>query len=582
MFKSFDIKELNLTKYLFFTGKGGVGKTSTACAVAVNLADDGKKIMLVSTDSASNLQDVFGTELNNKGVQIKDVPNLVVTNFEPEVAAAEYRESVISPYRGKLPQAVIDNMEEQLSGSCTVEIAAFNEFSSMITDEKASKEFDYIIFDTAPTGHTLRMLQLPSAWNNFINESTHGASCLGQLSGLEDKKEIYKNAVETLADKNKTTLVLVSRPENTPLKEAERASHELREIGVNNQVLIVNGVLQNHDDYLSTAIYEKQQKALKDMPAKLKNIETFQIPLRPYNITGLENVRSLLKEDHIKVSSDTLNMTSIPKLKNVIEDLYNNNKKVIFTMGKGGVGKTTIAATIALGLSKKGKKVHLTTTDPAGHLKFVLDESYGISLSNIDEKEELKKYQEEVLSKVRESNASEEDIAYIEEDLRSPCTQEIAVFRAFAEIVNKSENEVVVIDTAPTGHTLLLLESTESYNKEISRSEGEIPQSVIKLLPTLKNENDTEVIVVTLAETTPVYEAMRLKTDLDRANIYSKWWIINSSLYATNTKNNVLKAKASNEIQWINKVNEISEGNFAVVEWKAEEVKDKNLIDLLR
>lgn len=582
MFKSFDIKGLNLTKYLFFTGKGGVGKTSTACAVAVNLADDGKKIMLVSTDPASNLQDVFGTELNNKGVQIKDVPNLVVANFEPEVAAAEYRESVISPYRGKLPQAVIDNMEEQLSGSCTVEIAAFNEFSSMITDEKASKEFDYIIFDTAPTGHTLRMLQLPSAWNNFINESTHGASCLGQLSGLEDKKEIYKNSVETLADKNKTTLVLVSRPENTPLKEAERASHELQEIGVNNQVLIVNGVLQNHDDYLSTAIYEKQQKALKDMPAKLKNIETFQIPLRPYNITGLENVRSLLKEDHIKVSSDTLNMTSIPKLKNVIEDLYNNNKKVIFTMGKGGVGKTTIAATIALGLSKKGKKVHLTTTDPAGHLKFVLDESYGISLSNIDEKEELKKYQEEVLSKVRESNASEEDIAYIEEDLRSPCTQEIAVFRAFAEIVNKSENEVVVIDTAPTGHTLLLLESTESYNKEISRSEGEIPQSVIKLLPTLKNENDTEVIVVTLAETTPVYEAMRLKTDLDRANIYSKWWIINSSLYATNTKNNVLKAKASNEIQWINKVNEISEGNFAVVEWKAEEVKDKNLIDLLR
>lgn len=582
MFKSFDIKELNLTKYLFFTGKGGVGKTSTACAVAVNLADDGKKIMLVSTDPASNLQDVFGTELNNKGVQIKDVPNLVVANFEPEVAAAEYRESVISPYRGKLPQAVIDNMEEQLSGSCTVEIAAFNEFSSMITDEKASKEFDYIIFDTAPTGHTLRMLQLPSAWNNFINESTHGASCLGQLSGLEDKKEIYKNAVETLADKNKTTLVLVSRPENTPLKEAERASHELQEIGVNNQVLIVNGVLQNHDDYLSTAIYEKQQKALKDMPAKLKNIETFQIPLRPYNITGLENVRSLLKEDHIKVSSDTLNMTSIPKLKNVIEDLYNNNKKVIFTMGKGGVGKTTIAATIALGLSKKGKKVHLTTTDPAGHLKFVLDESYGISLSNIDEKEELKKYQEEVLSKVRESNASEEDIAYIEEDLRSPCTQEIAVFRAFAEIVNKSENEVVVIDTAPTGHTLLLLESTESYNKEISRSEGEIPQSVIKLLPTLKNENDTEVIVVTLAETTPVYEAMRLKIDLDRANIYSKWWIINSSLYATNTENNVLKAKASNEIQWINKVNEISEGNFAVVEWKAEEVKDKNLIDLLR
>ncbi|HEY5524257.1 MAG TPA: arsenical pump-driving ATPase [Clostridium sp.] len=581
MFKAFDIKELNLTKYLFFTGKGGVGKTSTACAVALYLADEGKKIMLVSTDPASNLQDVFNTKLTNKGIQIKEVPNLVVANFEPEAAAAEYRENVIGPYRGKLPQGAIDNMEEQLSGSCTVEIAAFNEFSSMITDEKVSNKYDHIIFDTAPTGHTLRMLQLPSAWSNFISDSTHGASCLGQLSGLEDKREIYKNAVSTLADPNKTILVLVSRPENSPLKEAERASIELQEIGVKNQILVVNGVLQSHDDELSTAIYGKQQKALKDMPAKLREIPTFEIPLRPYNITGLENVRALLKDDHINISSDTLNMTTIPKLKNVIDDLYKTNKKVIFTMGKGGVGKTTIAAAIAIGLSKKGKKVHLTTTDPAGHLKSVLDESYGISLSNIDEKKELEKYTEEVLSKARENNMSDEDITYIEEDLRSPCTQEIAVFRAFAQIVEKSENEVVVIDTAPTGHTLLLLDSTESYNKEISRSEGDIPKSVINLLPKLRNEDETEVIIVTLAETTPVYEAMRLQKDLDRAKIHSKWWVINSSLYATNTTNDILRAKASNEIQWINKVDEISKGNFGVIELKTDEVKGDKLLELI-
>ncbi|WP_252238943.1 arsenical pump-driving ATPase [Clostridium sp. VAP51] len=581
MFKLFDLEKLNLTKYLFFTGKGGVGKTSTACAVAVTLADLGKKIMLVSTDPASNLQDVFDTELNNKGVKIKDVPNLMVANFSPEDAAAEYRESVISPYRGKLPEAVLNNMEEQLSGSCTVEIAAFNEFSAMITDKNVSNEYDHIIFDTAPTGHTLRMLQLPSAWSNFIKESTHGASCLGQLAGLEDKKDMYKKAVDTLADKERTTLILVSRAEITPLKEAERASKELEDIGVKNQILIINGVLQQCDDYLSKSIYDKQQNSLKDIPKGLKNIKTFEIPLRPYNITGLENVRSLLKDNYTVVDNETLNITEIPKLNSIIEDLYKNDKKVIFTMGKGGVGKTTIAAAIALGLSKKGKKVHLTTTDPAGHLKFVLDESYGISLSNIDEKEELEKYKEEVLKKARENNMSEEDIAYVEEDLRSPCTQEIAVFRAFAEIVERSENEVVVIDTAPTGHTLLLLESTESYNREIVRSEGDIPESVIKLLPKLKNHKDTEVIIVTLAETTPVYEAMRLQEDLNRAEIYSKWWVINSSLYATNTSNEILKAKASNEIRWINKVDKISNGNFAVIKWKPEEIKDDRLKELL-
>ncbi|ERK30540.1 putative arsenite-transporting ATPase ArsA [Clostridium intestinale URNW] len=576
----FNLNDIKLTKYLFFTGKGGVGKTSTACATAMTLADQGKKIMLVSTDPASNLQDVFNTTLNNKGVEIDEVPNLVVANFDPEEAAKEYKESVVGPYRGKLPDVLIKNMEEQLSGSCTVEIAAFNEFSNFITDEKVQSEFDHVIFDTAPTGHTLRMLQLPSAWSNFISESKHGASCLGQLAGLEDRKEIYKNAVKTLANGDLTTLILVSRPEASPLKEAERASKELQDIGVNNQILVINGVLKNPDDELSNNIFNKQKIALNNIPEHLKNLETFEIPLRPYNITGIENLRAFLKEDNIKYNHEKLDVNEIPKLNEVIEDLYNSNKKVIFTMGKGGVGKTTMAAAIALGLANKGKKVHLTTTDPAHHLKFVLDEGDGITLSNIDEKKELEKYTEEVLKKARET-MSEEDLEYVEEDLRSPCTQEIAVFRAFAEIVEKSENEIVVIDTAPTGHTLLLLDSTQSYHREIERSQGDIPESVKKLLPRLRNEDETEVVIVTLAETTPVYEAKRLENDLKRAGINSKWWIINSSLYATNTTNEILKAKANNEIPWINKVNEIANGNFAVVEWKPQEIKGSNLLDLL-
>ena len=578
-FNAFDLSKINLTKYLFFTGKGGVGKTSAACATAVALADQGKRIMLVSTDPASNLQDVFGTELNNKGVPIKEVPNLIVANFDPETAAAEYRESVIGPYKGLLPEVAIKNMGEQLSGSCTIEIAAFNEFTNFITDDRVKEDFHHIIFDTAPTGHTLRMLQLPSAWSNFISESTHGASCLGQLAGLEDKKDMYKNAVKTLSDKAMTTLILVSRPEITPLNEAERASKELQEIGVNNQILIINGILENHDDELSEALYNKQQNALKDISKHLKGIETFKIPLRPYNITGLENVRAFLNKDTIKPITEELEIKDIPRLEALIDNLANSNKKVIFTMGKGGVGKTTIAAAIALGLSKKGKKVHLTTTDPATHINFVLEKDFGINISNIDEKAELAKYQEEVLSKARET-MSEDDIAYVEEDLRSPCTQEIAVFRAFAKIVEKSEDEVVVIDTAPTGHTLLLLDSTQSYHKEIQRSQGDIPESVKRLLPKLREESHTEVVIVTLAEPTPIYEALRLQDDLNRADIKSKWWVINSSIYATDTTNEILKAKARNEIHWINKVNEISKGNFAVIKWKAEEVKNEKLMDL--
>ncbi len=581
MFKVFNPEQMKLTKYLFFTGKGGVGKTSTACATAVTLADNGKKVLLISTDPASNLQDVFNTELNNKGASIKEVPNLIVANIDPEQAAQEYKESVVAPYRGKLPEVVIKNMEEQLSGSCTVEIAAFNEFSAFITDEKTEKEYDCIIFDTAPTGHTLRLMQLPSAWSNFISESTHGASCLGQLSGLESKKEVYKQAVETLSNKDMTTLILVSRPEKEPLREAERASQELQDLGVNNQILIINGILQNYDDIVSLSLHNKQQEALKSMPIGLKNFVTYEIPLRAYNITGIDNVRTFLHQDNNEISNEKINSNQIPKLKNVIDDLYSSGKKVIFTMGKGGVGKTTIAAAIALGMAQKGVKVHLTTTDPAAHIKFVIEESNDITISRIDEEAELAKYKEEVLTKAKET-MGEDDIAYVEEDLRSPCTQEIAVFRAFAQIVERAKNEVVVIDTAPTGHTLLLLDSTQSYHREISRLQSDIPESVKNLLPRLRNADETEVLIITLAETTPVYEAMRLESDLKRAGINSKWWIINASLYATATTNKTLKAKASNEIEWINRVDKHTDGNFAVIEWKADEIKGEKILDLIQ
>lgn len=583
MYKIFNPDHINLTKYLFFTGKGGVGKTSTACATAITLADQGEKVLLVSTDPASNLQDVFGLELTSKGTPITEVPNLVVANLNPEEAAKEYRESVIAPYIGKLPPSVLKNMEEQLSGSCTVEIAAFNEFSNFITDEKTQEEYDHILFDTAPTGHTLRMLQLPSAWSNFISDNTHGASCLGQLSGLESKKEVYKNAVKTLADGKMTTLVLISRPEYSPLQEAERASKELRELGVNNQLLVINGVLELdvENDEIADKLYAKQQGALQNIPESLLHTQTYKIPLRSYNVTGIKNIRMLLKENYCEVQDYKLNKAELPNVKALIEDLYSSKKKVIFTMGKGGVGKTILAAAIAIGLAARGVKVHLTTTDPADHLKFVVEAGHGIRLSKIDEKEELRKYTEAVLAKARET-MKEEDIAYVEEDLRSPCTQEIAVFRAFAEIVDQADDEIVVIDTAPTGHTLLLLDATQSYHKEIQKSQGDIPESVKNLLPRLRDAKETEVVIVTLPEATPVYEAMRLQADLKRAGINNKWWVINSSLLMTNTQSPLLKAKSVSEIPWINKVDEISQGNFAVIPWKGEEIKGEKLVELIQ
>jgi arsenite-transporting ATPase len=567
--KSYTLNNISQQKYLFFTGKGGVGKTSIACATAISLADSGENVLLISTDPASNLQDVFEQNISQHGTKIKDVPRLTVVNLDPVEAAEEYKESVVAPYRGQLPESAIKNMEEQLSGSCTVEIAAFNQFSDFLTDEDEARHYDHIIFDTAPTGHTLRMLQLPSAWSSFIKTSKHGASCLGQLSGLEERKDVYKQAVMNLADGSKTRLVLVSRPEEAPLKEAARSSYELRQLGICNQLLVINGLIQHKDsdDALASSIYTLQQEALAKMPEELKEYDVVQVPLRSYNLSNIKNVRKLLTADEtIEVSVPTADLKGYNHLDALIDDIFAQGKRVIFTMGKGGVGKTTIATEIALGLKKRGASVHLTTTDPANHINYQLAIDAGISVSKIDEQVELEKYKNEVRRTAREAGVT--DFEYIEEDLRSPCTQEIAVFRTFADIVEKADEQVVVIDTAPTGHALLLLDSTQSYDKQIASSEGDTPESVKHLLPRLRDEKQTEVVIVTLPEATPVFEAQRLQEDLQRAGIKDKWWVVNQCLALNTSDDPFFKAKASEEIKWIEKVNELSQGNEVLIEWK--------------
>lgn len=563
------------TPFLFFTGKGGVGKTSTACATAITLADMGKQVLLISTDPASNLQDVFEIELTNKPKEIPSVPNLQVANLDPETAAYEYKERVVGPYRGKLPDAVIATMEEQLSGACTVEMAAFDEFSTLLTNKELTSKFDHIIFDTAPTGHTLRLLQLPTAWSGFLEESTHGASCLGPLAGLGDKKELYSQTVQALSNPNQTMLLLVTRPDSSPLQEAGRAAKELKEIGVSNQYLLINGVLTNYvqNDAISKALFTRQVRALENMSEELKGLPAYELPLVPFNVTGIENMRKLVRPiESLSILDEIQEEIAIPPLQNLIADLSETGKRVIFTMGKGGVGKTTVASAIAVGLAEKGHRVHLTTTDPAAHIDYVMHGEQGnITISRIDPKVEVENYRKEVIERAKDT-VDEEGLAYLEEDLRSPCTEEIAVFRALADIVEIANDEIVVIDTAPTGHTLLLLDAAQTYHKEIARSSGEVPQSVKNLLPRLRNPEETSVVIVTLAEATPVHEASRLQEDLKRADITPKWWVINQSFYATHTSDSVLRGRAQSEIQWIQAVQKESRNNCVIIPWQSEDI----------
>ena len=291
------------TRYLFFTGKGGVGKTSLACASAVALADRGERVLLVSTDPASNLGQVFGIEIGEKMIPVTRVERLWIMNIDPAAAAAAYRERVVGPVRGALPESVVRGIEEQLSGACTTEIASFDQFTRLLTDPQLESDFDHIIFDTAPTGHTLRLLQLPAAWSSFIEENPAGSSCLGPLSGLEAQREQYAAVVEALADAARTTMILVARPERSSLLEAARASGELSGLGVRARRLVVNGLFAAtaSDDPLATYIERSSRQALDEMPEALCDLPREDVPLLARNLVGLEALRSMTSDSSIPV-----------------------------------------------------------------------------------------------------------------------------------------------------------------------------------------------------------------------------------------------------------------------------------------
>lgn len=572
-------------KYLFFTGKGGVGKTSVASATAIHLANEGRKVLLVSTDPASNLDDVLEIPLGQQPTAIPSVPNLFGINIDPEQAAKTYRDQVVEPYRGILPDSAVNQIEEQLSGACTVEIAAFDEFTKLLTDSDENLSFDHIIFDTAPTGHTLRLLQLPKAWDHHMDISSHGTSCLGPLSGLNAKKEMYAHAVNQLSNVGRTALYLVARPDKASLEEANRASIELMDLNISNQHLIVNGVLKtNGQDPFAARYVALQEEAILHMPKKLQLLPRYEVYLKPMTMTGIEHLsRLFIDSDLTEISTPASKeiYTTPSGLSAVLEQFKNKKSGVIMTMGKGGVGKTTIASAIALGLARMGHHVHLSTTDPAAHLTSTLGDSLSIdnlSVGRIDPKAETQAYVDEVME--MNKNLRADELELLQEDLNSPCTEEIAVFRAFARTVDQVTDGFVVLDTAPTGHTLMLLDAAEAYHREVNRSTGEIPDYVRLLLPRLRNPEETSVIIVTLPDATPVLEAERLQQDLLRASITPSWWVINQSWQGVPTQDPVLSQRERNEGEWIRKVQSLSQ-KMAIVSWQEDAPVGEKLIKLL-
>ncbi|MBY0547244.1 MAG: arsenical pump-driving ATPase [Candidatus Obscuribacterales bacterium] len=550
------------TRYMFFTGKGGVGKTSVSCAIAIVLADAGKRVLLVSTDPASNLDEVLHVELGSVPIAVPGVTGLDALNIDPEASARDYRERLLGPYRGLLPEASLKSMEEQLSGSCTTEIAAFDEFARFLGDAEKTANYDHVIFDTAPTGHTMRLLSLPKSWSNFIEDNTTGTSCLGPLAGLQQQQDIYASSVRTLMDGARTTLVLVARAEQSALREAARTSVELRDIGVKNQCLVLNGVLK-HDaagDAVASAFASRGQTALASMPKELAELPTQEIPLNAKPLLGVEALRAMLKPGISTPAAKQYSSSAElpPPLLSIVDELEKSGKGVIMTMGKGGVGKTSIAAAIAVELARRGNPVHLSTTDPAAHVAWVVENPVPLlTISRIDPGEETKAYQDEVMQSAG-ANLDAQGRALLDEDLRSPCTEEVAVFRSFANVVAEGQSGFVVLDTAPTGHTILLLDAAQAYHKEVLRQSSHMPDSVINLLPRLRDRAFTRILIVTLPEATPVHEAKRLQEDLARAHIHPFAWIINQSLSPVKTSNDVLAARQQNERQYIDEVKQLA------------------------
>ena len=549
-----------MTQYIFFSGKGGVGKTSMACTHAVRFADEGKRTLIVTTDPASNLADVFEQEIGHFVTSIAGVPNLSAMEIDPDQATQEYIDKAMAPIRTEFPAQMVQVIEEQMSGPCTAEVAAFDRFIDFLDiPSQNGNAYDVVIFDTAPTGHTIRLLELPAEWSDSIESANAGSgqTCIGPAAAIQDAKHKYERAMAVLRDASHTTFIFVLHPEEIAIRETHRAIGELRKLDIENFQLIINGIIptdgaQNplfaaRADFQS--LYLTQIKHEFDIPQQRMALLADEI----MGVKGLRMVGNIFFDG----KSDIENLghlkhpPSISRLSTFQPSSIqprNGNRHTLFFAGKGGVGKTVASCITAVWLARQGFKTLLLTTDPAAHLSDVLDVPVGddptpvdrlsnLWVVNIDPKAAAGAYKERILSEARQRGRPENAIKVMEEELNSPCTEEMAAFDQFIDYASQEDWQIVVFDTAPTGHTLRLLELPVDWSRQIdvkvfasvdsAAADDVAKQHFQQVIEMMRDPLQSTFAFVMYPESTPILEAWRASKELETIGIQAGMVVAN-------------------------------------------------------